>query len=48
MNLWLIGAIGWAMCLFLDLAEEKHQHSFQLMLAHSVLAMISFSNYMSA
>lgn len=28
MNLWLMAAIGWTICLVLDCIEEKHNHSF--------------------
>lgn len=46
MNLWLIGAIGWAGCLLLDIVETKHRHSLQLIIAHGTLTFISFANYM--
>ena len=32
-------ALVWAFLLFCDLAEEKHQHSVQLILAHAVLVL---------
>lgn len=34
-----IAAVIWAFLLFCDLAEEKHQHSTQLILAHAVLVL---------
>lgn len=46
MNLWLLGAIGWAICLVMDCVEAKHRHSFQLIIAHGTLTFISFSNYL--
>lgn len=48
MNLWLLGAIGWTICLVLDCIEEKHNHSFQLIISHSILAMLNFYNYLGA
>lgn len=35
----IVAAVIWAFLLFNDLAEEKHQHSVQLILAHAVLVL---------